>query len=255
MFFIASKILDSITNPAVWIAACFVLALLVRNEKLRKRFVRTGMVLFLVLTNPFIAHRLLLWWEVPSRNAASITQPYDAGIVLGGSMRYYNSETQRVVYGSSVDRMLQAIDLYHGKKIKKIMLNGGSGYVMYKDWKEAAWLAQELYNCCVPDSDVIIENESRNTYQNAVYAANILKSGQYGSRFLLITSATHMRRSLMCFENAGLRVEPYAVDERSGKGIYTPDRIIVPDAENLNNWDTLIHEWLGIITYKMAGYI
>ena len=244
-----------LTARRQWIVACFLLAWFVRNEKKRKQFFLAGLLLLLILSNPFIVNRILQWWEVPSVNSSSITLPYDVGIVLGGSMRYYNNETQRVVYGSSVDRVLQAIQLYHDKKIKKILLSGGSGYVLMPDWKEAAWLAQMIYKCGIPEEDVIVENESRNTYENAVFAARILKTNQYGNRFLLITSATHMRRSLLCFEKAALTVEPYPVDERSGKGIYTPDKIIVPDVENINNWDTLIHEWLGMISYKLAGYI
>ncbi len=255
MFFIASKIFDSLTSPTVWIIACFLLGFCLRNEKIKKRFLRVGFILLIFFTNPFIVNTVLQWWEIPSRNASLIEQPYDVGIVLGGSMRYYNNEASRVVYASSVDRMLQAIQLYHDKKIRKILLSGGSGYVMFEDWKEAAWLAQLLYKCGVPVEDVIIENDSRNTYENAVFSTQILKTNQYGNRFLLITSATHMRRSLMCFENAGLKVEHFSVDERSGKGIYTPDRIIIPDAENINHWDTLIHEWIGIVTYKFAGYI
>ena len=211
--------------------------------------------MLLFFTNPFIINQVLQYWETPSTNASTIKEPYDVGIVLGGSMRYYNAETERVVYGSSVDRMLQAIVLYQDKKIKKILLSGGSGYVLLKDWREATWLAQVLYKCCIPKEDVIIEKESRNTYENATYTASILKPGSYGKNFLLITSATHIRRSLMCFDKAGLAVTPFPVDERSGKGLYTPDKIIIPNADHINDWDVLIHEWIGIVTYKIAGYI
>ena len=255
MFFIASKILNGLVNPTVWIILCLLIGLMLRSEKKRKRFLSMGIIMLLVFTNPFIVNCLLQWWEIPGIKSSSINEPYDVGIVLGGSMRYYNSETERVVYGSSVDRVLQAIQLYHEKKIKKILLSGGSGYVVFKDWKEAAWLGNVLEKSCVPKEDIILENESRNTYENASFSTALLKSGKYGNRFLLITSATHIRRSLKCFQHAGLKVFPYAVDERSGKGIYTPDKIIVPDSENLSSWDVLIHEWAGMLTYTLAGYI
>ncbi len=255
VFFTASKIFDYLTSPTVWIVFCFLIGWFKRNGKIGRRFQIVGLSLLLFLSNPFIISQLLQVWEVPSRNAKSITNPYDVGIVLGGSMRYYNNETQRVVYGSSVDRVLQAIQLYHDKKIKKILFSGGSGYVMMPDWKEAAWLAEMTVKCGVPKEDIIIENESRNTFENAVMTTTILKTNLYGNRFLLITSALHMRRSLLCFEKAGLKTEPFSVDERSGKGIYTPDKIFIPDVENINNWDSLIHEWLGIFAYKLAGYI
>ncbi len=255
MFFVASKLFDCFTSPTVWIVVCFFLGWLLRNEKLRKRFFLIALFLLLFLTNPFIINQVLQCWETPSVNAATIKEPYDVGIVLGGCMRYYNHQTDRIVYGSAVDRLMQSIALYHDKKIKKILLSGGSGYVMEKDWKEAGWLAEVLYKCNIPKEDVILENESRNTHENAQFTASILKNKTYGKSFLLITSATHIRRSMLCFKKAGLEVTPFPVDERSGKGNYTLDKIFIPDAANIDSWDVLLHEWIGMITYKIAGYI
>ena len=255
MFFIASKILDGLTSPTVWIVACLLAGWWLHNQKWRKRFLITGLILLVFFTNPFIINQVLQEWELPSKNEAVITQPYDVAIVLGGCMRYYNHQTDRIVYGSAVDRLMQAIALYHGKKIKKILLSGGSGYVMHEDWKEAVWLAQVLYKCGIPKEDVILENNSRNTRENAQYSTAILKNGKYGNRFLLITSASHMRRSIRCFNKTGLAVSPYPVDERSGKGIDSLDKVFLPDAANIESWDVLIHEWIGIVTYWVAGYI
>ena len=255
MFFTASKLFSCITSPLVWILICFLLGWFLKNKVWKKRMLLAALIMLLVFSNPFIINQVLGVWEMPSRNANTIQSSYDVGIVLGGSMRFYNNNTQRIVYGSSVDRVMQAIDLYQNKKIKKILLSGGSGYVLFKEWREATWLAEMLYKCNIPKEDVIIENDSRNTYENAQRTSEILSVGGYGTNFLLITSATHMRRSLLCFAKAGLTVHPYPVDERSGKGIYTPDRLFIPDSQNISNWDVLIHEWIGMLTYKVAGYI
>ena len=119
-------------------------------------------------------------------------------------MRYYDSNTKRVVYGSSVDRLIQAIALYHNGKVRKILLSGGSGYISFPEWRESVYLAEVLEQSCIPDSSIIIEKNSRNTRENAVESAKILGNGKYGQRFLLITSGTHMKRSLACFKKAGL---------------------------------------------------
>ena len=120
MFFIASKIFESLTSPLVWIVICFLTGWFLRNEKLRKRFILTTLVMLLFFSNPFFVNRVLQLWEIPSVNENLIKEPYDVGIVLGGCMRYYNHETNRIVYGSAVDRLMQAIALYHDKKIKKM---------------------------------------------------------------------------------------------------------------------------------------
>ena len=86
-------------------------------------------------------------------------------------------------------------------------------------------------------------------------SAAILKKTYPNGRFLLITSAFHMKRSILCFKKAELPVDPFPVDVRSGGDIYTLDRLIQPDAENISTWDIIIHEWVGIATYKLMGYI
>jgi uncharacterized SAM-binding protein YcdF (DUF218 family) len=151
--------------------------------------------------------------------------------------------------------MIQALQLYHDGHIRKILLTGGSGFVNFQEWKESGLIADILMKSGVPAEDILLENNSRNTYENAVYSADILKKGNYGSDYLLITSASHMRRSMACFEKAGIQTTPFSVDPSSGSGMYTPDKIIQPDAENLVTWDVLLHEWVGMVMYLIMGYI
>jgi len=187
----------------------------------------------LFFTNPWIVSKVVSAWEIPSMDSRIIIQPFDVGIVMGGSMRYYDPGVGRVVYSSSVDRLIQAMQLYHDGKIKKIMLTGGSGFVNFQDWKESGLIAKFLLSSGIPESDIILENNSRNTYENAALSADILKRQPSSKRQLLITSGFHMRRSLLCFKKAGLDPVPFSVDIRSASHINTLDRLIQPDAECL----------------------
>lgn len=254
MFFVLSKILDFFVTPLSWVLICFILSFILRKEIIRKRLRMTGMIILLVFTNPWLITRVIYAWEVKPVKSESIVQPYDVGVVLGGSMRYYDPDLNRVVYSSSVDRLLQALQLYHDGKIRKILLSGGSGFVNYQDWKESGLIAKVLLKSGVKEEDIILENGSRNTYENAANSVALLRPGKYGSKVLLITSAFHMRRSLMCFEKLNFKVDPFSVDIRSAIHIQTLDRIIQPDAECLVQWDLLIHEWVGIVMYKVMGY-
>jgi uncharacterized SAM-binding protein YcdF (DUF218 family) len=246
MFFVLSKIFDFFITPLAWILLCILFSVVLKNKKWKSRLRIASLAILLVFTNPWLISRVMSAWEVPAVNSKNITNPYDVGIVLGGSMRYYDQ---------SVDRLLQALQLYHDKKIKKILLSGGSGFVNFQDWKESGLIASVLLKSGVPEVDIILENGSRNTYENATLSNNILKDKKYGSRFLLITSAFHMRRSLLCFEKVNLKVEPFSVDTRSANYINTLDKIIQPDAECLTQWDLLLHEWIGILMYRVMGYV
>jgi len=253
MFFILSKILHFLVSPLSWIMLLFITALFIKKR--RTTFISWAIVLLIIFTNPFLIDTVMGWWEVPSRKTSSVAAPYDGGIVLGGAMRYYNSAMERPVYGSGADRLMQAIVLYKTGKIRKIILVGGSGFVTMQDPKESLILKDLLIKMNIPPEDILVETESRNTYENAVNVIAMIRQNNPGGKFLLITSGYHMRRSLACFSKGGLAVDAFSVDERSGSGLYTPDKLIIPEAENLETWDLLMHEWFGYITYRIAGYI
>lgn len=194
-------------------------------------------------------------WEIPSQKSSSIKEPYDVGILLGGAIKYYNTEMERIVYSSGADRFIQTIELYKEGKIKRVLISGGSGLLVSQQYKESDLLKKILLKMSFPEEDIIIENDSKNTYENAKLSAEILKKDFPGKKKLLITSAFHMRRSLACFKKQGLSPHPYAVDARLGSRRYTPDKIIIPDTECLMLWDVLFHEWIGFISYSAIRFM
>lgn len=255
MFFSLSKILEFLLLPMTWILAMFVWGMIRYNSRFGRRLLTACIAMLLFFTNPFLVNRVMDVWEVKPYSSVQIQEPYEIGVLLGGSMKYYNDVLERPVYSQSVDRLLQTIELYHDNKIDKILLSGGSGRLTRPDEKESPVIEQVLIRCGIERDDIIRESESRNTWENAVYSAELINENYKGSRVLLITSAWHMRRSIACFNAAGINAVPYPVDERAGKGAWTPDRLIIPSAASLHNWNTLIHEWFGCIMYKLAGYI
>ena len=85
---------------------------------------------------------------------------------------------------------------------------------------------------------VTLENRSRNTHQNALYTAASLRAYDAG-RWLLVTSATHMPRSVGAFRRVHLSVEPWPVYDL---GPADPQPASVA-----------IHEWLGLVAYRVLG--
>ena len=67
----------------------------------------------------------------------------------------------------------------------------------------------------VPGRSMLLERNSRNTYDNALYTAVVLNNKNI-KRILLVTSAFHMRRAVALFEKQGFDVVP-AISPNPGK--------------------------------------
>ncbi len=255
MFFVLSKILSFLLSPVTWIAGFALAGMLVKQSPRRFRFFLVSGVMVLFFTNPFMRNAAFRIWETPSVRIGDLSGTYDAGILLGGAMRYFNAETGRIVYGNSVDRVIHAAALYRRGKIRTIVVTGGSGWILQPGMKEGTLMKDVLMDMGIPAGDILVENESRNTHQNAALTAPLLRRRFPKGRFLLITSAYHMRRTMGCFAREGIRADAFAVDQYAGRTVFSPDRLIVPDAASLVAWDYLIHEWAGFVAYKFAGYL
>jgi len=192
-------------------------------------------------------------WEVPATKYQDM-KTYDAGIVLGGMLEY-DDEYDRIQFYRAADRLLQAIELYKKGKIRKIIFTGGSGSLIYKDKKEAPLAKRYLLTIGIPEQDIIIESESKNTRENAVNTKHLVDSLSIKGKLLLITSGFHMRRAIACFEKAGIHVDSYSTDRYSGKRKFLFDHLFIPNSQSLEVWDLLIHEITGYIVYYFSGYV
>jgi len=106
----------------------------------------------------------------------------------------------------------------------------------------------------IPEADIVTEERSRNTRENALFTAEILQNLPH-EKLLLITSASHMRRSMLCFEKVGLHCDIYPTDHYSGARKYNFETLLVPNPRTLFNWNVFIHEMFGMVSYKFSGYI
>lgn len=255
MFFLLSKVLAFLVQPIVWILAFIVYSFFSKIEKNKKRARVIAGVMFLFFSNAFILDETMRSWEIDAVKYESLQKPYEVGIVLGGILGY-DQDLDRLQFYRGADRLWQAVELYKMGKIKKILFVGGSGDIRHPELKEGRFVLRYLQTIDIPERDILIENESKNTRENALFTKAILDKAEIKGPFLLITSATHMRRSLACFEKAGLQADAYSTDRYTGKKrVFYIEHLLLPNVEVFRKWDVLIHEWVGMITYKLAGYI
>ncbi len=253
MFFILSKLLVFIISPLVWIIVLLLFSLLSKYPNRKKRCLRWGLVLTVFFSNSFLFDECSRLWEVPATPFETL-KSYDAGIVLGG-MSVYDEDLDRAQFYRGVDRLIQTVELYKRGVIKKIIFTGGSGRLLHPEMKEGNYINRYLLYMGIPQKDFLIESESQNTRENALFTKVLLDKENIKGNFLLITSAFHMRRSLGCFNKAGISTEPYSTDRYAGPRKYEFDHLFIPNTSIIDNWNNLIHEITGFITYKIMRYI
>jgi len=255
MFFILSKILAFLFSPLSWILILLVLGIVLKNPKLKKRFLIASLATALFFTNTFIAKEFMRMWEPDPVSVNNVSKHYDAVIVLGGGIVTTDAQKRTLTFRHNPDRIMQALWLYKNNKVDKILISGGSGSMQYPDMLEGALLCDYLIEIGIPSEDILVDSLSNNTRENAVNSAKILNDSIPGGEFLLMTSASHMRRSMGCFEKANLKVDPFPVDLVAGDRSWYWMNLMVPKTEALDIWDELLHEIIGYITYRIAGYI
>lgn len=252
MFFIASKVLSFICQPIVWVFVLALMALFHRQAKKRRRYLIASIFILYVFSNQVIFHEFSTAWGMDEVPKSQLKEKYAVAIVLGGLVSI-NPKREQIEFQSNADRILQVLPLYEEGRVDKILLSGGSGRLIAKE-KEADYIARYLIEIGVDSNDVWIENQSRNTYENALYSRELLLEKKISGPILLCTSASHMKRSYLCFKKLGLNPDPYPVDPLSLARDINPETLLIPKASVMQGWYHLIHEWIGLLSYKLMGY-
>ncbi|MBN2614947.1 MAG: YdcF family protein [Bacteroidales bacterium] len=252
MFFIFSKILGFFLFPVVWLILLLALAIFLKNKTKRKRALVVAFLLILVLTNSYLVNKIVSVWDV---TPTTVDTCYDVGIVLGGSTITYDARYNRDTFHENGDRLIQAVELYKKGIIKKILITGGSANLIYTKIKEANLMDSFLHTIDIPSSDILVDTMAQNTHQNAVYSKKILEQHPEYHTYLLITSSMHMRRARACFQKVGLKVTPYPTNLLGDNGKTNLEYLFMPDISNLLIWNSMIHEMVGYLVYKIKGYV
>jgi uncharacterized SAM-binding protein YcdF (DUF218 family) len=255
MFFFLSKTVAFLFMPLTIIVIMLLLAAFLKNPHRKKTFLWIGLGLLLFFSNDFIANEAMLMWELPAQ-PYSVTKKYKLGIVLTGTTITKPYPNDRVYFHKGADRVTHTVELYKLGLIEKILISGGSGRIILEDEPEANKYKKVMILMGVDTADILIENETRNTYESAVAVRPMLDSMKYRAEdCVLITSAFHLRRSLACYRKAGVNLDYFSTDFYSHPREYSIGSFIVPQVEPLIIWHKLFKEWIGFAAYKAAGYV
>jgi uncharacterized SAM-binding protein YcdF (DUF218 family) len=255
MFFVLSKTLSYLLKPLVIICACLVLSLVLKNARWKKRLLVISTVMLLFFSNEFIMNEVMRAWEVRVTPFNEIHRKYEFAVLLCGAAKSEVGPRDRVYIALAADRINHTLQLYKLGFVRKIMISGGSGRLIDTGDREAEQLSSLLQLMGVPAADIIIENNSRNTHESAVEVRRILQDITTPQNCILVTSASHMRRSAACFEKVGWPMDQFSTDFLCHYRKFTFDVLFIPKMEAFTSWHTLLKEWTGYIAYWIAGYV
>ena len=163
-------------------------------------------------------------------------------VLLGGGVSPPSGRATDINLGAAADRVWYAARLFHAGKAPLLLLSGGSDPQRHA-FSEARAMAVFLQDLGVPAPALVLEEDSRNTLENAAFSAKLLN--ERGIRHvLLVTSALHMPRALALFSAQGLQVEPAPTDFEADNP--PPGALAwLPDAEALDGSGRAMKEWVG----------
>lgn len=254
MFFWFSKILSFLITPLTWIFICLLLALFFKNPKLKKRFLILTVVLFMIFTNSYLTNIVLHAWETPAIAQNKLHKNYEAAIVLGG-VSFWDHTLNRIQFSRSSDRVFQSLELYSLGFVKKLIIVGGSGSIVYPNDKESIEIKAYLMNLGFKSEDIIIEDKSRNTYENAKFTRQLIDSLKMKGPYIMVTSGFHMKRAQQCYRKFGIESTPYSTDRYSGEMIFEIEKLFIPNTACIQAWDVLLHEFFGYLVYYFSDFL
>jgi uncharacterized SAM-binding protein YcdF (DUF218 family) len=254
MFFYLSKLIAFLFSPLVWVFLILLYSYKTKVEGRARKLRITAIVILYLCSNAFLVDECFRAWEPVTPDYDLMDTKYDGAIVLGG-IGDIDLRLKKIKFGHSADRLFQTLPLYYQGRIKRIIFSGGSGSIEFPEKLEGLYVQKYLKSIQFPDSGLIVEARSKNTYENAIFTKQLLDSLKITGNFLLVTSAYHMPRAMAVFKKAGYKnLTPYITNRSSGVRRFTFDHLFIPHPGVLFSLEHLIHEWIGYITYKIKGY-
>ena len=254
MSFYLSKILWLIFNPFNIFIFITLLSIFLYFIKLR----RLSLIIFLInfvfiVIISFLPIGSYLIYNIEKEYHSYIKPPeqVDGILILGGATDpLLFNEYNQISLNGSAERLVESVMIIKKFEKAKVIFSGGSGVVNRSDLGHSK-VAKFFYKKIgIEIEKIIFEDDSRNTYENIIYSKKIANP-KINENWLLITSASHMKRALLIADKNNWKLIPYAVDFKNIKDFKLNPNLNL--LTNLNTFQQGSHEWFGLISYYLMG--
>jgi uncharacterized SAM-binding protein YcdF (DUF218 family) len=253
--FVLSKILWIAIAPGTIILALLVAGaalLWTRWRRAGRNILALGVAAAVIVAVLPIGSWLLLPLENRFPTVTQLPDKVDGIVVLGGAVsQHLTRERGQPSLNEAAERMTAFAGLVRRLPGARPVFTGGSAAIFDTELKEAEVARRLFAELGLDVTRITFEDRSRNTYENALYTREVMQP-KPGETWLLVTSAFHMPRAYGCFSRVGWKVLPYPVDYmtdgtyRFGLGLSL--------GGGLNTIEFAIHEWVGLVYYRLRGY-
>lgn len=255
MSFEISKVLWGLLQPSTLLLLCLVVGILLLRHAPRwgRRLLGLGTaVLLLVALLPL--ERL---WLTPLEERfpppESLPAAVEGIVVLGGGLSYIQrggAERARI-NAAGGERLTAFLALAQRYPEARLVFTGGSGLLRRPELREADEAARLLALLGLAPERLLLERDSRNTWENAVLT-KALAAPQPGERWILVTSAYHMPRAIGSFRAAGwdgVELIAYPVDYLTSTRGWLGFELDL--LQGLGALDVALREWIGLAAYRL----
>lgn len=264
MFTFLSKFLPLFVYPLGLAALLLLISLLFWKK--RKFAVWCVLIAFLAIFlggNKYVAFslaRTLEWRYLPTQTLPKA----DAIVVLGGATEPALAPRPEVELNAAADRLFHGAALYKEGYAPSVLLSGGDiDFLTLSDTSPAADMASVMDMLGVPADALWLQGKSQNTYEDALYSCQMLKD-KGAKTVILVTSATHMPRSVALFEKQGCPViaspADFTVTEAAWNNLWHSDAEemainLIPSYSNLSLTTKSLKEYIGWLIYRFNGWL
>jgi uncharacterized SAM-binding protein YcdF (DUF218 family) len=229
-----------------------ILLFLVSRSRRGKSLVGMSALGFLLLAVAPIGPAMLFALEGRFPRPHSMPEKVDGIIILGGAVDPALSRSYgETVFNSAVTRVLAGVALGRRYPDAKLALVSGEGAFFPVGFSEAQATLSFVLGEGIARSRVVLEERSRSTHENAVYAKEMMRPAP-DETWVLVTSAYHIPRAVACFEAVGWPVIPYPVDFRIDPetGLRANFNLL----DGLSTGTLAGKEWVGLVGYRLMGW-
>ena len=168
-------------------------------------------------------------------------------VVLGGGHTFNPTLPPNAQIGnSSLARLVEGIRIHRELPGSKLLLSGGA---VFDPVPEAETMAAVARMLGVSPDDMVLESQSKDTGQQSQFVQAIIRN----DRCVLVTSAVHMPRAMLLFEQQGLKPIPAPTDFGDWMRKENSPNQFFPRAGELRKVESALHEYLGLLWAKVTG--
>ena len=254
MTFIIGKLVWALLQPGNLLLLCLLAGvfLLLRGRRRGELPVVLSAIGFLLLAVAPIGPAMMVVLEQRFPRPPKLPERIDGILVLGGAVDPRISLAYgETVFNGSVARVLAGVALARHHPEAKLALVGGEGELFPVGFAESRATTGFVLEEGIPAARIIIEDRSRSTHENAVFAKELIRPGT-GQNWVLVTSAFHMPRAVAVFRAVDWPVIPYPVDFK-----VDPRTGLRANFNLLDGLDTSTiagKEWAGLVGYRLSGW-